>query len=128
MSFQSDFRSTLVSDATVTSLVGERIYPVRLPQGATLPAIVYFRTGGRTEHKPGAQTTGSTRNFIIQVQAIGRNYDEADAVEEAIYAKLDDTEGQPISCRPLGETQDLYDPETKQFITASDYSIWYKPL
>lgn len=126
MSFQSEFRSHLLASSELTALVGDRIYPTVLPQNATLPAVVYFRNGGRTEHKPGAQSAGRTRNFIVQVQAIGRNYDEADAVEEAIYARLDEN-GARIHCRPMGETQDLYDDTTKEFITASDYSCWYTP-
>lgn len=126
MSFQSTFRSVLVADAGVAALVGTRVYPTILPQNATLPAIVYFRVGGRTEHKGIVKMTGSTRNFTVQVQAIGRNYDEADAVEEAIYAALDN-EFATLGCRPLGETQDLYDETTKQHITASDYSCWYRP-
>jgi tRNA U54 and U55 pseudouridine synthase Pus10 len=126
MSFQSTFRSYLLADPTLYALVGERIYPVVLPQNATLPAVVYFRQGGRTDHKGIVKMTGRTRNFTIQIQAIGRNYDEADSVEEAIYDRLDQ-EVTGLSCRPLGETQDLYDEETKEFITASDYSCWYTP-
>lgn len=126
MSFQSTFRSFLLGDATIAGLVGDRIYPTVLPQNATLPAIVYFRNGGRTEHRPIVQTTGRTRNFTVQIQAIGRNYDEADSIEEAIYEKLT-AESTTLKCRPLGETQDLYDEETKEFITASDYSCWYTP-
>lgn len=127
MSFQSTFRDYLLADATLTALVGDRIYPTILPQRATLPAVVYFRVGGRTEHRPTAQTSGRTRNFTVAVQAIATTYDDADAVERAVYNRLEGSEGAPISCRPLGETADQYDPETKQFITASDYSCWYTP-
>lgn len=34
-------RSVLATNAAVTTLVGQRIYPDRLPAGATLPAISY---------------------------------------------------------------------------------------
>lgn len=126
MSFQSTFRDTLVADAGISAIVGARVYPTVLPQNVTLPAIVYFRVGGRTEHKGIVKMTGNTRNFTVQVQAVGRNYDEADAVEVAVYAALDN-EFATLKCRPLGETQDLYDEATKQYITASDYSCWYTP-
>lgn len=124
--FQSAFRTYLLGDATIVSLVGQRVYPTTLPQGATLPAIVYFRVGGRTEHRPQSQSPGGTRNITVQVQAIGRNYDEADSVEAAVYDRLQSSSG-TLSVRPLGETQDLYDEATKQYITASDYSGWYRP-
>lgn len=126
MSFQSELRSFLLADATISSLVGTRIYPSVLPAGAALPAVVYFRVGGRTEHKPLKAQTVRTRNFTIQVQAIATKYDEADALEEAIFARLNETSS-TIAPRPLGETQDLYDEQTRQYITTSDYSIWYTP-
>lgn len=127
MSFQGDFRTHLLGDATLTALVGDRIYPTKLPQGATLPAVVYFRSGGRTEHKAVTQMGGSTRNFVVTVQAYASRYDQADAIEEAVYNRLD-VAGATVGCRPLGETQDLYDPDTREFITSSDYSCWYKPV
>ena len=126
MSFQSEFRDHLLASAALVALVSDRIYPSVLPQNATLPAIVYFRVGGRTEGKPIVQTSGGTRNFTVQIQAIAANYDAADAIERAIYDRLD-VKGTAIGCRPLGETQDLYDETTKQYITSSDYSCWYTP-
>ncbi len=126
MSFQSELRSFLLADATLTALVGSRIYPSVLPAGATLPAIVYFRVGGRTEHKPQQTTTVKTRNFTVQIQAIAQKYDDADEVEEAIFARMN-SNSSVIKPRPLGETQDLYDEQTRQYITTSDYSIWYTP-
>ena len=127
MSFQSELRSFLLADATLTALVGSRIYPSVLPAGATLPAIVYFRVGGRTEHKPQSMMSGeTTRNFTVQVQAIALNYDQADAIEEAVFSRMATLAG-TFGARPLAETQDLYDETTKQYITASDYSCWYRP-
>lgn len=126
MSFQSTFRDFLLADPTIFALVGDRIYPTILPQNADLPAIVYGRVGGRTEHRPQAQTSGQTRNFTVSVQAHGSNYDQADAVEVAVYNRFEQYTD-ALKCRPLGETTDQYDPDTKQFITASDYSCWYRP-
>lgn len=42
-------RAKLATDGTVPGLVSARIYPHRLPQGATLPAVVYHRVGGADE-------------------------------------------------------------------------------
>jgi hypothetical protein len=127
MSFQSTLRDFLLGDAALAALVGDRIYPTVLEDGAELPAIVYFRVGGRTEHKPVVASAGTTRNFTVQIQAIGRDYDEADSVEEAVYARMDQATTTTLKCRALGETQDLYDEATKEYITASDYSCWYTP-
>lgn len=40
---ESDLRTYLIEDSTLTGYVGERIYPLTLPQGVELPAITYQR-------------------------------------------------------------------------------------
>ena len=46
----SAVRSYLLTKAAVTSLVGTRIYPDVLPQGCTMPAIVYSKISTVHEH------------------------------------------------------------------------------
>ena len=41
----------LTADATVTSLVGQRIYPIFIPMDATLPAIAYMVTQGPKDNQ-----------------------------------------------------------------------------
>lgn len=41
MTAAGDLRSFLISDATITGLVSERIYPLTLPQSPVLPALTY---------------------------------------------------------------------------------------
>lgn len=41
MSVETDFYSAVTGDATMTALVGTRVYPAILPDNATLPALVY---------------------------------------------------------------------------------------
>ena len=41
MTIETDFRTHLIADSPVTALVVARIYPVKLPQKPTYPAISY---------------------------------------------------------------------------------------
>lgn len=41
MSVETDFYSAVTGDATLTALLGTRVYPAILPDNATLPALVY---------------------------------------------------------------------------------------
>ena len=43
-------RALLAADAAVAALVGARIYPVEIPQGADMPALVYTRISGPRDH------------------------------------------------------------------------------
>ncbi len=41
MSIENDLRTHLIADAPVTALVVSRIYPIKLPQNPTYPALTY---------------------------------------------------------------------------------------
>lgn len=44
-----DLRTYLLTQTAVTAIVSTRVYPVRLPQGTTLPAVTYQRVAGASE-------------------------------------------------------------------------------
>lgn len=46
----SSLRTYLLAQSSVSTLVGQRMYPDVLPQGATLPAIVYYRISTERQH------------------------------------------------------------------------------
>ena len=50
MTLETALRSYVLADATVAALAGTRMYPRRLPQGPTLPALVYQRVDTRRLH------------------------------------------------------------------------------
>ena len=50
MSLETALRAYVLADAAVTALAGQPMYPRRLPQGPTLPALVYQRIDTRREH------------------------------------------------------------------------------
>lgn len=43
---ESDLRTFLLAQPAVSALIVDRLYPARLPQGATLPAVTYQRIAG----------------------------------------------------------------------------------
>lgn len=62
MSFESDLVARLRADATVSGLVGTRIYWEVRPQGSALPAIVLTGVSGeRRQHMAGPMTTQGHR-------------------------------------------------------------------
>lgn len=86
MTIAADLRTYLLADAGVADLIGTRCYPDALPQGATLPAVVYY-TISRThaESLGGLKSAGQVR---IQLDAYAATRIAADAVTEAILARL----------------------------------------
>jgi len=127
MSLETALRTYTLAGAEVASLAGIRMYPAKLPQVPTLPAIVYQRIDTRREHdhdgpdglpRPRLQVT-------CWATSVGAAWDLAGAVRR----RLDGYKGawgsvQVQSCLCVGE-RDLDDPETGRAGVAQDYMIQF---
>lgn len=86
MAAAADLRTHLLADVTVAGLIGTRMYPRVLPQGAALPAATY-RVVSRT-HAPslgGVTTSGLCR---IQIDVFASLEATATSVAEAMLSRL----------------------------------------
>lgn len=79
-------RAKLVSDSSVTTLVGTRIYPSILPQNPTLPAIRYETGIQRPAHKLSGGAGFATSTVSIDIFAV--SHIEAYNVQQAIRESL----------------------------------------
>lgn len=81
----------LEADAAVAAVVDDRIYPIVLPQGAMLPAIVYQRISGpRAETMQGPSGLAWPR---FQFVSVGATFGDAMAVAVAVRQALDGYRG-----------------------------------
>lgn len=113
--------------AGLIALVGSRIYPMMVPQGAALPAVTYQRISGERIHAmvddPGL---ASPR---IQVDAWGSTYSSAKAVAAQVIDCLQRWSG-VVETVTVQDTyfqgdQDLYDQETERWQVSMDFIIWH---
>lgn len=80
-------RSALTAAATVSTLVGTRIYPVLAPASAALPFVVWRRAGVQRE-----QTLGSpmgTPRVTVEYSIYGTTYENARQLADAMRSVLD---------------------------------------
>lgn len=87
-------RARLVAVAGITALVGSspaRVYPVKLPQSATLPAITYQRISTVRENAMGADPGIARARF--QVTSWATSYSGVKALSEAVRAGLQRYDG-----------------------------------
>jgi hypothetical protein len=118
----------LKADATVAALVAGRIYPLRLGQGALLPAIAY--------QKISDPSTGSLRACDlprvarVQISLFTKSYAQLDELDAAVQAALDESarllKGLPIT--PLAtiaylDGHDLFEDPTEVFFRPTDYRV-----
>ena len=80
-------RSALVASATVSELVGNRIYPILAPQTAALPFIVWRRSGISREHTLAGPMGVST--VSVEMQLLATTYEQAREVADRCRLVLD---------------------------------------
>ena len=69
MTIEKDIYYELNNDAIVGGLVGDRIYPLKLPQRWTLPAITYQKVSGERAHCLGGPSGRARPRFQIDCWA-----------------------------------------------------------
>lgn len=118
----------LSTDAGVAALVGTRVYPVMLPQGATLPAVTYMRVSSTRMRTFGAPRMGRVARFQFTVWAT--TYLSRGAIVAALIDALEGYSGtlggvggvDVLAIQQEGQLDD-YEPTAKVFQSACDFFI-----
>jgi hypothetical protein len=126
---ESGLLAFLVGNTGLTALVGTRIYPLRVPEGAALPALVYYKISGPSEHsKDGDMNLNHPR---FQFTAWANKYGDAKAVGTAVTSALNafangSSMGGIVVAQIIVENDtDLHDPQTLEFGASLDATIWH---
>jgi len=119
----------LIADATIGAVVANRIYPLMIPQGATLPCLTYQRISTPrivTHQSSGA--TGDLTNPRFQFDAWGVTQKEVKAISDALRAVLHGKRGAmggvTIRAAIAENEEPEFDPDSELYRSRSDYIIW----
>jgi len=123
----------LKNNAGVSNLVAARIYPNKLPQTATLPAITYQRISTPRVHTHDTSGAVGTAHPRFQFDAWGTTYSSCQAVSDAIRAALNGYKGTmgaggtAVTVQGALVDDERYDnsPDTGMQRIMSDYLIWH---
>lgn len=117
---------TFLSDSGTSA--GNRVFPARIPQGQTLPAITY-----RLVSNPGEPThsgPSSLRHPRFQLDCWGNTYLEAAGLAEQVVGLLDGYRGlmggTQVHAGLLEDARDNDDPETGRRWVSVDVIIWQR--
>lgn len=135
-------RRHLIANAALVAVVGQRIYPNKLSQGVTYPAIAYRRAGKTTVEHLEEDNGGHAglaqfriRFFSTTTQANGGS-DTAFEVDELLRLAMQgfrgtvtDLTASPVETLEINTilhqtTFDGYDDETQTYQVISDYDVW----
>lgn len=119
-------KSILGNDATLQSLVGDRIYPLLTPENGQYPSISYFHVDEPHENEIATGRAGLATPRI-QIDAWSNDFDEVWAVSQAIFNALDSFRGTVAGVEIVGalciDRRDFYEQESKTFHVATDFQI-----
>lgn len=116
---QTDILAVLLADPIVSSLVGTRIHPLRLPQRGILPAAVYQRiTVNPVNSLDGDSFLDNVR---IQFTSWASTYEDATYLANAIRQALVLSGLFKIVTNLEIDTEDK---ETKSYGVITDFSVW----
>jgi len=86
VTLEGSFYEKMRTDAGISALVSNRIFPDQLPQKVTLPAISYQRIAGQSIRSHSG--AGSIEKATIQVSAWAKKPTQARAVAQAVIDAL----------------------------------------
>jgi len=91
MAFEEGLRTLVLSNGSVAGLIGTRLYPNKLPQSPTYPAVVYERVGSSAVRRLGG---GANRiRPRIRFHCWAETYGAAKNTAEALRDLLDGYRG-----------------------------------
>jgi len=87
MTLESAIRTALVGDASVYAIIGDRVYPLLIPQDAAYPAIAYQRISGKNlRSHDGAD---SLENVRVQLTLVAESFEMVKNLEKEVNRVLD---------------------------------------
>ena len=132
----SDIESALFAylstTSAITSLLGtqsaESIFPMRAPEGAALPFLVFHKVSGHSVHSKDGDMNLSYPHF--QITCWAKEYADTKAVDAAVRAALNaytgpTLEGVAVAQIIVEDERDLSDPETLEYGASLDVIVWH---
>ena len=120
MTLSANIYTTLTNDVGVSGFVGARVYPMDLPQNATLPAITYTEVSNVPLNNLSGENV--TQNSRYQFDCFASTFDSAEALGVLLKTAM---ESATLYTSIRLSRVPLYDDESEQYRLVQDFSVWY---
>ena len=116
MSVEETLYSILTGDSAVSALVGTRVYPLVVADGASLPAISYFRVMTQRAHAMTVPTGVTTAVFSVEgwAQTYAQMRSLGNAIRRALDGWTGTVDGLPAAMRVENEMESYFH-EVKEY-------------
>lgn len=117
---QTELMLVLLAASDVTDIVSTRIYPMRMPQRGSLPAVVYQQISNTPVNSLDGDS--GLDNLRFQITAWARTYSQAVELSEAVRNAIAASSTLKAITENIIDTED---PDTRSYGVIADYSMWY---
>lgn len=119
----------LSSHAGVSGVVSGRIYPVKLPQNPTYPAVTYFRVSG-LRHSAMGNDTGLVEKRI-QISSWAKTYGAVNDLAEQVRDAMQRTRGtfagiEIIDIFMEGDGPEIWEDDVGAYQAITDCNVIYR--
>ncbi len=121
MAFAEDLVSYFTTRPALIALVDERVYPLRLPQGPTFPAVFYQQVGGLPEHSHDSE---ASRNPRVQFTVCAKTYAATVDVAAQVRVAVDAWYASMIGAAFVESSIDMSDPTPAIYQVVLDVMFW----
>ncbi len=120
MSVEKELRDQIIAGVPP---VGERVYPIQLPQNAVFPAVRYNRISALRDYTlTGPDCLPAAR---YQIDIFAETFTEARSVWDLVRIALDGFEASEIQYITLDNETEDYEDETQLFRVIGDFVVQY---
>jgi len=111
-------------DAAVSASLGDRIFPVRLPDEVILPAMTYLKASCIRYASHGGPSKLASSRF--QLDCYSADYLEAKRLALAVVSALHGKKGGDIQAAFNENETDSFSPDTGIYRVTADVLIWHR--
>lgn len=118
--------SALTAHAGLSALVGDRVYPMVLPEGAVRPAVTYMRISGARDLNINQTSVDANPRYQFDVWAdsFESAYGAAAQLVEAV-ATVESGSGVTVYGVAVVGDMDIYEPQTLLYRRVTDVQFLY---
>lgn len=128
MSFYQDLYTYMQTQAGLTALVSTRMYPLKLPQNATVPALTYQKIARPREYSHSGDS--NLANPTYQFDCWAKTHEAAVTVAvqvEAAFTGFSGTMGsETVYAAFISNVIDDIEPDTALYRQIVDVEFWHK--
>lgn len=111
----------LVNNEAVAAIVGDRVYPVVIPQTKDMPCLVYLLTSNDPSNYNSGAAVNDRRSFSVYV--VARKYSEVDDLSEKVRLALDRYSGGSVQNIFYQTESDDFEQETMLYVRVMDFQL-----